>query len=237
MSLLTFAIDKMSEATQFYSVGEYDKALEIYNSLIDEDLSSVALFYNAGNTNFKLGNIGKSILCYERALVLDPNNEDVKYNLELAQSKVTDNIEVIKPFIFTRIYNSIIETKSSNSWAVLSLVCLVVALACFFVYFFVREYNWLRKTTFFSSHVVFLCFILFTIFAVSQKNKVENRNNAIVMDATVSVKGSPDSSAIDLFVIHEGTKVEIVETLGNWIQIKLQDGNKGWLISKSVEVI
>ena len=111
MSLLTFAIDKMSEATQFYSVGEYDKALEIYNSLIDEDLSSVALFYNAGNTNFKLGNIGKSILCYERALVLDPNNEDVKYNLELAQSKVTDNIEVIKPFIFTRIYNSIIETK------------------------------------------------------------------------------------------------------------------------------
>ena len=100
-----------------------------------------------------------------------------------------------------------------------------------------REYNWLRKTTFFSSLVVFLCFILFTIFAVSQKNKVENRNNAIVMDATVSVKGSPDSSAIDLFVIHEGTKVEIVETLGNWIQIKLQDGNKGWLISKSVEVI
>ena len=239
LSLSVEATPKYAEwnsANQAYAAGDFSKALELYSAIEKEGYSSERLYYNLGNTNFKLNQYGKAILYYERALKLSPSNSDIKKNLEIVKEFTLDEIEVIPEFILKTWVKNINYSLSSNGWARIGLIFFVIAAIFALGYFFAPTKGY-RKLSFFLS-IVALSFVLFSFsFAWSQKYKYNREMMAIVIPPVTSIKSAPNSSGKSLFVLHEGTKVEVVEKLGKWNRIELSDGRQGWMQSADGEII
>ncbi len=235
---LSFA-QNIVEANTLYSIEKYDEAIEIYENILSQGNESCTLYYNLGNAYYKKNDIASAILNYERALRLDPNNEDVKFNLDLAKTRTVDKIDSVQDFFVSSWFNSVANKNTSNAWAVWNIVLFIAVLVFALLFFFVRVRR-LKKASFFLA-LIALFFCIFTmIFASKQKNRMLDRSNAIVFAETVVVKGSPDESGTELFLLHSGTKVHIKSTFGNsaeWIEIELEDGNSGWMEAKNVEII
>ena len=226
----TIQNQEFAKANFYYNESKYDTALVIYERIVDEGYISVPLLYNIGNTYFKLRNYPMAILNYEKALKLDPTNDEIKQNLVIANALITDKIEPMPVFFMTKWWRGIGNSLSANEWAILSVVLFAVLMLSLFLYFTARTIG-IKKTTFFMSILlVLLCFcsILFSL----QKYKYLNEHNeAIVMTPTITVKSSPSSSGVDLFVLHEGTKIEIIDNADRWDKIKIADGSVGWMPS------
>ena len=175
----------------------------------------------------------RSILNYERALLLDPADQDIRFNLQMARQKSVDKIEPVGHFFLREWFESIQNIGSVNSWATTGVVCFILFIGCLILFFFSK---WLRlKKVGFYLGLFFLALVVFSnIFAANQKRELENRANAIVFAPTVTIKSSPDASGNDLFILHEGTKVTIKNKLGDWSEIALEDGNVGWIPTKDV---
>lgn len=234
----TYAIGdfNLEKAEQAYAATEYDKALEVYNSALEMGYESADLYYNVANCYYRKGELAASILNYERALKLDPSHEDAQHNLELAQLKTVDKIDVIGSVFFVNWWNAICNIASANTWAVISIIFFIVALISLSLYIFVRKL-WVRKVGF-SVSLVALFFTVISLCSANSRYNVETSNaSAIVFMQTVTVKSSPDNSGNDLFILHEGTKVNIKSTLGDWVEINTLDGNSGWMPASSIEVI
>ena len=226
----------LEKAEQAYTAGEYNTALEVYNSALDMGYESADLYYNVANCYYRKGELAASILNYERSLKLDPSNEDAKHNLELAQSRTVDNIDTLGNVFFVEWWNAICNITSSNTWATVSIMLFIIALVALSLYIFVRT-MWVRKLGF-SVAVIALFFTIISIMSTFTRYGVEtSKSAAIVFSQTVTVKSSPDSSGNDLFILHEGTKVKIKSTLGDWVEINTLDGNSGWMPANSIEVI
>lgn len=224
-----------AKANFYYNESKYDTALVIYENIIEEGFVSAPLLYNMGNTYFKLRNYPMAILNYEKALKLDPNNEEIKQNLSIANSLITDKIEPMPVFFTAKLWKNIGNLQSANGWATTSLIIFFILALSLFLYFTTRSMT-MKKTTFFTNILIILLFICSLIFA-SQKYKYMNQHNeGIVMTPTITVKSSPSASGVDLFVLHEGTKVEILDHTDNWDKIKIADGSVGWLpVSSTVK--
>ncbi len=219
-----------------YVNGDYHAAAEYYEAIGALGLSSVKLYYNLGNTYFKEGRLGKSILNYRRALRLSPGSDDIRYNLGVAEARTKDNIEAIPEFFLTEWVRGVRHTMSCTAWSIFSLVALVFALSLFLIYLLARRLS-LRKTGFYGTLIAFVLFILTTWFALGERREMLDDTQAVVMSLSTAVKSSPDKSATDLFVLHEGTLVEITNRLDDWCEITIADGKKGWLESKTIETI
>lgn len=228
-------IELQEQARIAYSNGDYAQAISLYKT-ISQDGESDKLYYNLGNAYYKDNQIGKAILNYERALRINPSYDDAMFNLQLANARIQDKIDPIEVFFLTQWINNLRSLLSSNAWAWISVVMFSLTLLSALGYAF-GPYKWLRKTAFF----MILFFLIFSIttfsFAKQQKNYMEQRSEAIVMDSSVTVKSSPDESGTELFVIHEGTKVFIKNTLNQWVEISLLDGNVGWVKISQIEQI
>lgn len=232
----TSEVDKLwKEAETLYTNQQYDDAAEIYRQLLSYG-TSAPLYYNYANALFKSGELGASILNYERALRLAPNNENIKFNLDYANKAKTDKIEAIQPFFLSQWSASLEKTLTPNQWAYTALICFVAMLSLVLIYLF-GKWVWLRKTAFFSALALLVLTIGSLCYSISSKNNALERNDAIVMAGSVSVKSSPDESGTEVFVIHEGTKVTIRTSVANWYEIKIADGNVGWLEASTIEVI
>ncbi|MBO6056814.1 MAG: tetratricopeptide repeat protein [Bacteroidales bacterium] len=228
----TIQNQEFAKANFYYNESQYDTALMIYEGIIEEGYVSAPLLYNIGNTYFKMRNYPMAILNYEKALKLEPNNDEIKQNLAIANALITDKIEPVPVFFMTRWWRSIGNLLSANGWAKASLKIFGILLVLLFFYFTARTKG-TRKITFFTGILVLVIFICSIIFA-SQKHKYINEHNeAIVMTPTITVKSSPSSSGVDLFVLHEGTKVEIIDNTDKWDKIKIADGSVGWMPSSS----
>jgi tetratricopeptide (TPR) repeat protein len=226
----------LEKAELAYTAGEYNTALEVYNSALDMGYESADLYYNVANCYYRKGELAASILNYERALKLDPSHEDAQHNLELAQLKTVDKIDVIGSVFFVNWWNAICNIASANTWAVISIIFFIVALISLSLYIFVRKL-WVRKVGF-SVSLIALFFTVISLLSANSRYNVETSNtSAIVFMQTVTVKSSPDNSGNDLFILHEGTKVNIKSTLGNWVEINTLDGNSGWMPASAIEVI
>ena len=223
-------------ANTAYVNGDYHAAAEYYEAIGALGLSSVKLYYNLGNTYFKEGRLGKSILNYRRALRLSPGSDDIRYNLGVAEARTKDNIEAIPEFFLTEWVRGVRHTMSCTAWSIFSLVALVFALSLFLIYLLARRLS-LRKTGFYGTLIAFVLFILTTWFALGERREMLDDTQAVVMSLSTAVKSSPDKSATDLFVLHEGTLVEITNRLDDWCEITIADGKKGWLESKTIETI
>lgn len=226
----------VKEAEAAYVAEDYIKAIDVYENILKTYGASPEIYYNLGNAYFKSGKIAASILNYERALLLNPGDADVRFNLEMAKQKTVDRIEPLGQFFLVKWFDGICNLFSVNTWGALGIVCFILLIACLFLFFFSK---WLRlkKIGFYAGLCMLCIVVLANVFASKQKYSLLNRNSAIVFTPTVTVKSSPDTSGTDLFVIHEGTKVFIRSTLGNWSEIELEDGHVGWMPSKDIEKI
>ena len=232
LSLSAQAFQKAEEA---YINGNYDEAINLYEEALSEGESS-ELYYNLGNAYYKKDEIASAILNYERALLLAPGNGDIRFNLEMSKTKLTDRIEPIETFFLVKWYHDLQDVQSSNGWAKTGVLFFVLLIACLFLFFF-SKVTVFRKISFFAG-LVFIVVILFTnIFAFNQKNKLSQKKYAIVFEPAVTVKSSPRPDGKELFVIHEGIKVYIKSTLNDWGEIELEDGNVGWIPLSMIERI
>jgi len=223
---------KFAKANYYYNESRYDTAVIIYERIMEEGFVSAPLLYNIGNTYFKMRNYPMAILYYEKALKLDPTNKEIKQNLAIANALITDKIEPMPVFFLTKWWRNIGNQLSANGWAGASLKLFGLLLILLFVYFTARTRG-VRKASFFTSILVIILFVCSLIFAYQKHQYLNEQNEAIVMTPTITVKSSPSSSGVDLFVLHEGTKVEIMDKADNWDKIKIADGSVGWMPSSA----
>lgn len=223
-------------ANAAYVNGAYRRAADGYEAIIARGQHSANLYYNLANAYFKAGRTGQAILYYRRALRLAPGSDDIRYNLEVATENTKDHIESVPEFFLTTWIRAVRNTMSSTAWSVLSLIALAGMLALAMMYLLASRLT-LRKTGFYGMAAMLLLFVAATSLAASGRREMVDRSEAVVMSSSVSVKSSPDNSATDLFVLHEGTTVKVTGRLDEWCEIVIADGKKGWVKSRQIEVI
>lgn len=219
-----------------YIDGNYEKAIGEYSAILDGGEYSMKLYYNIANAYFKLGEMGKAILYYNKALRIAPSQEDIRHNLALAEAQTKDRIVAIPEFFVNRWLRTVRNSMSCTAWSVMSLAWLGVLLAFGVLFLLTSRIRW-RKAGFYGALCAFVMFVAATSFAVSSRNDMLSHDEAIVMGTAISVKSSPDRSATDLFVLHEGTKVKILTEVDEWVEVVIADGKKGWTERKNIEEI
>ena len=223
------------QANTFYAKGDYQKAIKLYDSIIKKGYVSPYLYYNLGNAYYKLGKFGYAILNYEKGLLYTPYDENLRYNLELAKAHTIDKIEEIPEFFLKKWYRSFVNLVPSNTWAIISLSFFILFITCII---FLITYETKIKTLLFNIAILSIIFsIISFINAGKRKNFITAKKYAIIVVPSVNVKSTPNEYGNDVFILHEGTKVEIIESIGNWKNIKISDGNEGYLPLNTIEII
>ena len=226
----------LQDAAEAYSKENYSEAVHIYESLSDSLGVSPELYYNLGNSYYKLKQYPKAILNYERALLLSPGEEDIKVNLELARANIVDKIDVVDRSFISIWLEGMRNITSSNTWAIWAITTFILFLLGVFIYIFGKNVT-LKKIGFFGGLLLLLVSIYANVASYKQKQKILERNTAIVISPSVTIKSSPSDSGTDLFILHEGTKVEITDKMGEWKEVKIEDGNRGWIKNEDMEII
>ena len=235
MPLSANAITKQN-ADDEYAKGNYQQAIKDYQEILKTGVSS-EIYYNLGNAYYRTDNITQALLAYERALQLSPGDNDIRFNLQYVRSKTIDKITPETEMFFVTWYNSLVNFTSVDRWANTAIVSIVMALLLILVFLFAPQ-MWARKSGFYGSAVFLLLFAFANLFAFQQKHELETKQGAIVIAPTVNVKKTPAVSGTDVFVIHEGTRVDITDRgMKQWRGIKLADGREGWLKTSQIEEI
>lgn len=227
---------QFEQANQLYRIGDYKQAASFYEKIGQNGYESPALFYNLGNSYFKLKNMPAAIVNYERARLLSPHDEDIAYNLRLANLRIIDRIEPIPQLFFVEWWRSFVSMFSSGTWASLAVVLLWCASIGGATFLFLRPLL-IRRLTFLICAICLLCSVLSYASMFQQRNHERTDQDAIVFAASIAVKSSPDQHSTDLFVLHEGVKVELLDAVGEWKKIRLADGKVGWIPVESILVI
>lgn len=227
---------QFEHANELYRNGRYQEAATLYEQVLGNGYEHSALYYNLGNAYFKTQNIPGAILSYERALRLAPGDEDVQYNLRLANLRVVDKIEPLPQLFFVQWWNSFLALFSSDGWATAGIGALWLAASAGALFFFLRTMLMQRLAVLFGLGCVALALLSFGC-VYQQYHHEESDRTGIIFASTVPVKSAPDTQSTDLFVIHEGVKVEILDNVGEWRKIRLVDGKVGWANAESMQVI
>ena len=225
-----------AEADSAYAEEHYQKAAALYEQLLQQGVSA-DLYYNLGNSYYRMDNIPKAVLNYERALLLSPGDKDIRFNLQMARSKTIDKITPESEMFFVTWYRSLVNMMSVDGWARLALVSLLVAIILALAYLF-ADAIWLRKMGFFGGILLLFVFLFSNLFAWQQKHNRQTQQGAIIIRSAVSVKSTPAKSGTDLFILHEGTRVTVTDaTMREWAKIRVADGKEGWLETREIEKI
>lgn len=239
-SVLTIAAqspdERYRQAGELYSSGDYSGSAAIYRQLYDEGYRSGDLLYNAGNAFFRSGDNGMAILFYERARLISPANEDIDYNLQIARARVTDRFETVPRLFFARWFDFLSLLASTNVWAITALSLFIVSLI-FAVIFLTRARAHGRLIPFWIAVVSLIFSALLAILSIRNNSLVNNNRNAIITCSIVTGRSAPGENASELFVIHSGTKVAVEQELGDYLEVMLPDGNKGWVSGDCLEKI
>ncbi len=232
--LLILLTTLFADANAQYAEGNYAEAATQYEQILQEQ-PNAEVYYNLGNAYFKQGELAQSILAYERALRLKPSFKDAKHNLQFAQSRIIDNIEDTQSFFLSNWLKAIRNALSQRVWMVGSIVLFIMALVGFFLFAF-SQTLWLRKTAFYCSVIALVISVMACANAGSLYQRDTQRSEAIITQGIVNAKSSPDRSGNDLFTVHEGTKVEIHEVIGDWCCVHVGN-NIGWMPLEYLERI
>lgn len=226
----------MVDANKNYSDGKFEDAVKAYESIVKQGYQSDILYYNLGNAYYKTKNISAAILNYERALVLNPGDENIKFNLDLARTFTVDRIEPLPEFFLVSFFSRFRQLMSTNGWAYTGLFFLISSLILAYFFWFTFNPN-IKRITFSAGVFTILITLLSFTFSFQQKNMIVNHPYGILMPSVVAVKSSPGDSGKDLFVLHAGTKVKIIDSVGNWHEVRIPDGNIGWILKETMERI
>ncbi len=223
-------------ANNAYINGNFSKAIKFYEAIEAQGLQSLPLYYNLANGYFKLGDVAKSLLYYYRALKIEPSDEDTKHNIEVVEAQTKDKIEAIPLFILAEWSKAVSNLLPIVWWSIISVVAWCGVLAFLIMFLLSRQLS-LRKFGFYGVVIFVILMFVSTSYAVSESREIVDNNDAIVMSQSLAVKSSPSSASTDLFIIHAGTKVEVVTTLEGWSKVIIADGRQGWVESKRLEII
>ncbi len=228
--------DLITQGDSAYNREMYTEAISNYEAVLDQGFESAQLYYNLGNAYFNINMLPAAILNYERAKVLAPADADIDFNLNIANSMITDKIEPVPEIFYIRWWKSLRNSLNLYTWTIASISIFVLLVLCAGIFFLSRNIL-MRKFAFWSG----IFFILFSIAGFSMtytRYDIQSKHlEAIVFDPTITVKSSPNQLGKDLFVIHEGTKVFILEEINEWCNIKIANGSAGWLPAASIKRI
>ena len=226
----------LKEAETAYTQEDYTQAIALYENILTNYGASGEIYYNLGNAYYKAGKIAPAILNYERALLMNPGDKDFRFNLEIAKLRKVDRIEPLGEFFLTQWFRAVQNLFSVDTWASIGIACFILFIGCLILFLF-SKWMKLKKTGFYTGIILLFLVICSNLFAWNQKKAIIEHRNAIIFAPTVTIKSSPDASGTDLVNLHEGTKVYIRSTLGEWHEIELEDGNVGWIPQKDLEKI
>lgn len=223
-------------ADSAYQQENYAEAITLYEQIAANGNEGAILFYNLGNAYYKSGENAKALLWYERALKLDPADEDIQHNIAFVNRKIIDKIDAVPETLFAQWWRKVTDLMSERQWAVLSIIGSFLLFLSIGAYLFARS-GGLRTTGFVTFWISIIVIVFSVIFANKQKEKATHHTEAIVMDLVVDAKNAPNASGKNLFVIHEGLKVQITNEMNGWVEIRLPNGEKGWIAQNSIEKI
>lgn len=230
-------------ADSAYTEDNFVEAISLYNKIIQEEGTSSLLYYNLGNSYYRSGKLGKAIVCYERSIILDPNNEDAITNLDFVRSQITDKPGDNGTWISNTI-NELITNTHANTWAVIALITFIFLLCAIAIYIFSSKIS-IRKIGFFSAIILLLCSIITNIFAYKAAKIASTHNMAIVIEPSTILSTSPrlpKDRTEEAMLLHEGTKVEILDSICNsvsdkWYDVKIDNTHRAWINADAIEII
>jgi len=221
-------IPSISQANDQYKKGEFEKAIGSYEKIVESGLSAAELYYNLGNSYYRTHRIPMAILNYERAKKLKPNDEEINFNLELARGRIIDKINTLPEFFLLGWMRKLAHSYSASQWAIISMFSFFITLSLAALFLFSSR-RWIKQFAFWTG--ILSIIIALSSFTISQQqnHKLYVHEDAIIMTPMVTVRSSPDDTGTELFILHEGSKVKIGDTVGEWLEIRISDGNKGWI--------
>ena len=224
------------QANALYNDGKYAESIDKYNTILETDKHSAELYFNLANAHYKLNNIAPSIYFYEKALQLSPNDEEIKNNLAFASNMTIDAIDNIPLTGFSKIVNNITNAMSFDNWAKTSIGLVFCFVVLFLLYYFV--YSTINKRLAFIGSLTTLCLMFISLaFAFHKYNLVKTNRSAIIFEQESKIKNEPNSRSEESFRLHEGTKVQVLDTMRNWSKIKLSDGKTGWVSTEEIRML
>ncbi|WP_214070717.1 tetratricopeptide repeat protein [Mucilaginibacter sp. dw_454] len=224
------------KANELYSKGQYKEATETYQRILETGQESASVYFNLGNCSYKEGDIPQALLYFEKAHRLAPGDDDINFNIRLATSKTVDKIDEAPEFFVSRWWKGFILNYSADGLATTAIILTLIGSALLIWYFFALAAG-AKRFAFFSSIFFFFVAICAIIIACSQANYFDNNKQAIVFTSSVNVKTSPAEAVSTTFVLHDGTKVNIMGNNNGWIRIKIANGNEGWIKEGDVKEI
>ncbi len=224
------------EANSLYATGDYENAIRTYKSIEENEGASDELYYNIGNAYYKLNDYANAIIFFRRALKINPRHEDAIFNIKMAKARVKDNIEVENVFFIKSWAIAFVGLQRANIWLIQSAVCFALALLAIIIFLFASAVA-ARKAGFYSAVVFIFLFCITLACSIAKHYDETNKDDAVITAGSVTLKSSPDQSGTDLFILHAGTEVEIKEQVGEWINIRLANGDMGWTMLQNIERI
>ena len=225
-----------AEGDSAYIRNDFASAIQIYESLLRKG-ESADVYYNLGNSYYKINEIAKAILNYEKALLLQPGNGDIRANLEIARGKTVDKVEVVPEIFFVTWTKALINSMSVDSWAIWGIVSFLLLIVSLYFFIFSKQVV-LKKVGFIAGIIFLIVVVMANVFASKQKEELLNRDTAIIMSPSVTVRSTPSENGTSLFILHEGHKVNIKDdSMKDWKEIRLEDGKVGWVPVGSIEII
>lgn len=237
LSAFSQAPEKLfAEANTFYKEANYERALGVYLAIEEEGLASSDLYFNLGNTYYKLDKVAPAIYYYEKALKLNPGNEDAAFNLAFAKRMTIDVIEELPKTVLQRFSINVIQKFPFDTWALIAVVASFLASFLFLMYHFSGSSK--KKLVYFNTTIfVVLIMLISVFFAFHNYETVQKNRTAIIFVEKAEIKNAPTPSSDEVFVLHEGTKVIILDELDNWKKIKIADGKVGWINDQELKEI
>ncbi|MDR1667929.1 MAG: tetratricopeptide repeat protein [Bacteroidales bacterium] len=235
-STVVFGNKTFQKANEAYNQKDYTTAILLYEELISEGYKDAMVYYDLGNAYFKDDQLAKSLLWYERALRLNPGNEDVKHNISFVNQQTIDNIEVQPAFFLKTWFCAVRDLFTVELWAIISIILVCLGCISIALLLILSSARW-RMGLFVTACIVVVFAVLSIVFGSLQKGNANRKDEAIIMQKIITVKSTPDVSGTDLFTVHEGIKIQITDKAGSWIEVRFSNGNKGWIKEDAVEII
>lgn len=224
------------EGNTLYNKGKYEEAIKKYEQILQSDKHSAELYFNLANAHYKLNHIAPSIFYYEKAKLLKPKDKDIQNNLGFAQNMTVDAIDEVPEVGFARLFKNLIQTFSSDTWAIIAVIGMILFVLLFLLYHFTDVTS--QKRIAFISSIVSVFIAVFSLVIAFQKNNLEKTNNpAIVFAQESRVKADPNKTSEEVFRLHEGTKVQVLETYDDWKKIEISDKTPGWIPVEDIKLL
>lgn len=224
------------DATVAYNAGDYEKTIAAYLKILENGEHSAALYYNLGNAYYKTNQVAPSIYYFEKALLLKPNDPEILNNLAFAQNLTLDAVQKLPENSLTKAYNDIASLFSFDQWAYLSVFCILLFVGAYIAFYYFRYPKQKRIAFICSITFLFLSLIALSV-AYLEYSDFKSEEPAIVFSELVAIKSEPNTRSQELFTLHEGTKVNIIETLDDWKKIQIADGKTGWIPQSAIKAL